>query len=146
MTPKLLLAALAVPLCLAGPTLAQDIEVVDAHARTSFSGAPAGAAFMTIANSGEADDRLVSARSDAAARVELHTHIDAGDGVMRMRRVEDGIPVPAGGAAVLERGGDHIMFMGIGAPWEAGGTVRVTLHFESGGEIALDLPIRIGDQ
>jgi copper(I)-binding protein len=99
---------------------------------------------MTITNSGETDDRLVMAISDAAARVELHTHIDARDGVMQMREVEGGFPLPAGGAAVLERGGDHIMFMGIGAPWEDGGTVAVTLVFESGAEIALDLPIRIG--
>jgi len=139
-----LLAALAAPLCLAGPALAQDIEITDAHARTSYSGAPAGAAFMTITNTGETDDRLVMARSDAAARVELHTHVDAGDGVMQMREVEGGFPLPAGGAAVLERGGDHIMFMGIGAPWEEDGTVSVTLVFESGEEITLDLPIRIG--
>jgi len=99
---------------------------------------------MVIRNTGETDDRLVMARSDAAARVELHTHVDAGDGVMQMREVEGGFPLPAGGAAVLERGGDHIMFMGIGAPWEEDGTVSVTLVFESGEEITLDLPIRIG--
>ncbi|MBM1221220.1 copper chaperone PCu(A)C [Ponticoccus sp. SC2-23] len=140
-----LMAALAVPLCLGSAALAQTIEIEGAYARTSFSGAPAGAAFMTITNTGTTDDRLVAARSDAAARVELHTHIDAGDGVMQMREVEDGFPLPAGGAAVLERGGDHVMFMGIGAPWEEDGTVNVTLIFESGEEITLDLPIRIGN-
>ena len=45
---------------------------------------------------------------------------------MQMREVEDGFPLPAGGEAMLERGGHHIMFMGIDDD-EGGETVRVTL-------------------
>lgn len=139
------MAAAAASFCLVGASAAQDIEITDAFARTSFAGAPAGAAFMTITNTGDSDDRLVMAISDAAARVELHTHVDAGDGVMQMRELEEGLPLPAGGTAILERGGDHIMFMGIVTPWEDGGTVSVTLVLESGEEIGIDVPIRIGD-
>ena len=46
-------------------------------------------------NTGDVPDRLVSASSGIAERVELHTHIMDGD-VMRMREVEGGIPLPPG--------------------------------------------------
>lgn len=146
MTCKTLAAALAAPLFIANMAFAQSIEVTDAYVRTSFTGAPAGAVFMTIRNTGETDDRLIEARSDAAARTELHTHIDAGDGVMQMRQDEDGFPVPAGGEARLERGGDHVMFMGITEEWTSGDTVDLTLVFQSGEEIAVSLPVRVGNE
>lgn len=144
MSPKRFFAALVAAILLAGTAVGQELEIDDAVARTAYPGAPAGAAFMTIRNPTDADDRLVAARSDAAARVELHTHIDAGDGVMQMREAESGFAVPAKGSAELGRGGDHIMFMGIGAPWEDGETVTVTLVFESGAEMTIELPVRIG--
>lgn len=146
MTYKTLIAAMAAPLFLANMAFAQDIEVTGAHARTSFTGAPAGAAFMTIRNTGDMDDLLIEARSDVAARIELHTHIDAGDGVMQMREVEGGIVIPAGGEALLQRGGDHVMFMGITEPWDSGDTFALTLVFESGEEVTIYPEIRVGDE
>jgi copper(I)-binding protein len=57
--------------------------IKDAYALAASPNAKAGAAFMEITNHSETADRLVAARSDVAARVELHTHIEK-DGVMRM--------------------------------------------------------------
>ena len=129
-------------LMLAGSAWAQSaIEIVDPYIRTARPGAPTGAAFMVLKNTGDQDDRLVSAASDIAARVELHTHIDLGDGVMKMTEVEDGIPVPAGGNHPLMRGGDHVMFMGLHDTLEQGQTVAVTLTFENAGDIVVDIPV-----
>ncbi len=61
--------------------------------------AKSGAAFMSFDNSADADDRLIGVTSDAAQRVELHTHMDIGNGVMQMIEVEDGMVIPAGGVA-----------------------------------------------
>ena len=130
----------AVALILATPVFA-DIEVVDAYARAASPTAKAGAAFMVIRNTGSEDDRLIAAASDIAARVELHTHKDMGEGVMKMMHVEEGFAVPAGDMHALARGGDHVMFMGLSRPMAQGDTVTVTLTFEKAGEVVVDIPV-----
>jgi len=122
------------------PALAADITVEDAYARASSPNAKAGAAFMLITNGGTQDDRLVDASSDIAARVELHTHVQDGD-VMRMVHVEEGFALPAGETVVLERGGKHVMFMGLNTSLDQGDTVEVTLTFENAGEILVEIPV-----
>lgn len=140
----LALAALST-LSLATAALA-DIEVRDAYARSSGPSAMAGAAFMTLVNTGDDDDRLIDVRSGVAKRAELHTHIAGDDGVMKMRRVEDGFAVPAGGEHHLARGGDHVMFMGLTTAFEQGMTFPVTLVFEKAGEMTIDVPVDLERQ
>lgn len=139
MSPKTLFAAIAA-LALASPALA-EIEIHDAYARTAMAGAQSGAAFMRITNSGPEEDRLIGASSDVAAKAELHTHMHGGDGVMKMVEVEDGFVVPAGGEHLLERGGDHVMFMGLTRPLNDGEQVSVTLTFEKAGDITVEIPV-----
>lgn len=122
------------------PALSADITIEDAYARGSRPGAPTGAMFMTINNAGDHADRLVSVASPAAQIVELHTHIEE-DGIMKMRPVEDGIPIPASGTHVLERGGDHVMLMGLTLPFETGASVPLTLTFEGAGEKQIEVPV-----
>lgn len=135
-------AAMAVTLAL--PAFGQEtksVAISDAFALASPGAARSGAAFMVISNAGTQDDRLVEARSDIAARVELHTHLMDSSGVARMVEVEDGFPVPAGGSHALQRGADHVMFMGLHQPLEAGQTVHVTLVFEQAGEVEVEIPV-----
>ncbi len=117
------------------------IMVEDAYARTASSMSKSGAAFMVLHNHGTEPDRLVSAQSDIAVRVELHTHKDLGDGVMQMIEVEEGFPIPAGGTYVLERGGDHVMFMGLTGPMEQDQEIEVTLRFEQAGDLVVTIPV-----
>lgn len=119
---------------------ANGITIADAYARSAGKMAKAGAAFMAVTNSTGTDDRITEARSDIAERVELHTHIVT-DGVARMTKLEEGIPVPAGETVMLERGGLHVMFMGLRQGMEEGGTVKVTLVFENAGEIPVAIPV-----
>ncbi len=121
----------------AAPALA-DIMVHDGYARSSNP--QAGAAFLTIHNPGGPDDRLIGVRSDAAARVELHTHVEDG-GVMRMVHVEEGLPLPADGEIAMQRGGNHVMFMGLAVPFDDGAVVPLTLIFETAGEIAVEVTV-----
>ncbi|MEC8629985.1 MAG: copper chaperone PCu(A)C [Pseudomonadota bacterium] len=120
---------------------AEGIVVEDAYARASTPTAKSGAAFMVLMNSSDQDDRLVAAKSDVAARVELHTHREIADGVMKMMEVEEGFAIPAGGTHMLARGGDHVMFMGLNEPFADGDTVAVTLVFEHAGEVAVEIPV-----
>lgn len=114
------------------------IMIHDAYAR---SGPKSGAAFFEIMNHGKQDDTLIAASTDAAPRVELHTHIEDANGVMKMREVEGGFPVPAEGMHMLKRGGDHVMFMGLSEPFEQGSEITVTLTFEKAGDITVQIPV-----
>lgn len=126
--------------CVSLPALAADIMIDDAYFRSNGPNAKVGAAFMHILNLGETEDRLIAVKSDLAKRVELHTHKET-DGVMKMTELEDGIVLPAGGMAMLKRGGDHVMFMGVTEPLKDGAEIDVTLIFEQAGEIKVTLPV-----
>ncbi|MEL6620815.1 MAG: copper chaperone PCu(A)C, partial [Pseudomonadota bacterium] len=89
---------------------------MDPYARAASPSAKAGAAFMMLQNTGDTDDRLIAARTDVAKRVELHTHVETGDGIMKMQEIEGGIALPAGGTHHMMRGGDHVMLMGLTGP------------------------------
>ena len=132
---------LAGALALACTPAFAEITITDPYARAAGKMAKAGAAFMSIENSGDAADRLISASSDIAKRVELHTHKDMGDGVMKMVEVEEGFEIPAGGAHMLKRGGDHVMFMGLNGAMIHGDTVTVTLTFEKAGDMVIEIPV-----
>jgi copper(I)-binding protein len=134
-------AAAAILLALPGLAVADGIMVMDPYARSSGPNAPAGAAFMVLHNTSGQDDRLVSASSEIAARVELHTHIDKGDGVMQMVEIEEGITIPAGEKHMMVRGGDHVMFMGLNQSLVQGESVQVTLTFENAGDVVVDIPV-----
>jgi copper(I)-binding protein len=41
----------------------------------------------------------------------------------------------------LERGGDHVMFMGLSAPMTQGDEILVTLMFENAGAVSITVPV-----
>ena len=138
MSLKTTLMGAVAALSFAMPAFA-EIEIHDQYAR--FSNAMAGAAFMTIHNHGEVDDHLLNVTSDASARVELHTHIEDAEGVMRMTHVEEGFVLPAGGEITMQRGAEHVMFMGLNAPFEQDDVVTITFVFENAGEVVVEIPV-----
>lgn len=138
---SVLFAAAAAMSVTSAALAAEGITLEDAYARSSGNAAKAGAAFMVIENKGDTPDRLIGVTSDAAARVELHTHEIDANGVARMVHVEEGFEIPAGEAVILQRGGNHVMFMGLNAPFEQGGTVPLTLVFERAGKVQIDIPV-----
>ena len=123
-----------------------EIAITGAWSRETAEGQNAGGAFMTIANSGAADDRLTGGSSPVAGDVQIHT-VDMTDGVMRMRELEDGLDVPAGGSVTLKPGSFHIMLMQLDRPLQQGEAVPVTLTFEKAGPVEIDLAIQpVGSQ
>ena len=98
------------------------------------------AAFMVIKNNSDTPLKLISASSDIADRVELHTHT-MNDGVMQMRQV-DSISIDASGSTELRPGSFHVMFLGLKAPLAEGNKVNLTLYFDNGEEIVVDAPIK----
>lgn len=119
----------------------EGIHIVDPYARASTGMSQSGAAFMRIVNHGDIDRRLIGAQSDAAERVELHTHIEDDSGVMRMVEVEEGFVIPADGEHLLVRGGDHLMFLGLTRAFNHGDEITVTLSFEEGDDMTVTIPV-----
>ena len=134
-----LTAISSISLCF--PALAGDIKITDAYARSATPSAPAGAAFLIIENHGAEGDRLIGAASDAARQVQLHTHDEDDQGVLRMLHVEEGFELPAHGKIAMQRGGDHVMLMGLNGPLKQGESVSLTLIFENAGEMQIDVPV-----
>ena len=116
-----------------------QIQIEKPWSRATAPGAKVGGGYMLIRNQGAAADKLVSASSPAAGKVELHVHINEG-GVMKMREVP-GYDVPAKGAFELKPGGAHLMFMDLKAPFKEGDKVPVTLKFEKAGEVKADFQV-----
>ena len=120
------------------PAFAQ-ITVEEAWARATPPGAKIAAGYLTIRNAGAAD-RLLSASSPAAAKVETHMTTKDGD-VSRMREVK-GYAVPAKGTLELAPGGSHLMLVDIKAPLKEGDKVPLVLRFEKAGELKTELGVR----
>jgi copper(I)-binding protein len=115
-----------------------QVQIEKPWARATAPGAKVAGGYMLIRNQGAAD-RLVSASSPAAAKVELHVHIND-NGVMKMREVP-GYDVPAKGAFELKPGGAHLMFMDIKRPFKEGEKVPVKLKFEKAGEVTAEFQV-----
>lgn len=129
-----ILAALAVlPLT----AHAQDSTLAVADAYVTSANPKTGATFMILSNTGDTDCTLIGATGTVAEVIELHGHFDD-DGVMKMRPIEGGITVPAGGSHALERGGDHVMLMGVGTPLKDGDPVALTLDFGDCGTLPVE--------
>ena len=137
--PFLAVAAALALLFTAAPAFAQNPMVSDAWARASPGAVKNGAAFMTIMNHGAAD-RLISAAAPVSAKTELHNHIND-NGVMRMRKVP-AIDIPAGETVTLKPGGLHVMFMGLKAPLQEGGSFPLALTFEKAGTVTVQVPVK----
>ena len=118
-----------------------EIEIGSPWARgSSLPGRQDGAGFFTVTNKGTAYDRLISASSPAAERVEIHAIKVVGDG-LRMRERENGLALPPGVTLTLKPRGYHLLLIGLKAPLELGALMPVTLTFEEAGKIDLELVV-----
>jgi copper(I)-binding protein len=118
---------------------AGDLAVLEPWSRAAGANGT-GAGYLTIRNAGSQPDRLLSATSPIARKVEMHSHIRDGE-VMRMREVAD-IPVPAGQTVELRPGGLHIMLIGLTEPLRQGTEVPLTLQFEQAGRLEVMLHVQ----
>ena len=117
------------------------IEVAGAWARPTVGQGRTSAAYMTIANKGDAGDLLKSARTPKAQSVELHQTVMTDDGVMQMRKVEGAVPIEAGASLVLKPGGTHLMLLGLQDALAAGEELILTLEFANAGAVDVVVPV-----
>ena len=112
----LTLGGLSVP-ALAGP---EDVVVENAWSRASIGMNRPGAAYMTIRNTGDEPVTLTGVSSMSPA----------GE-----------IAIAPGESVALEPGGLHAMLMRLQEPMTEGDTFPLTLLFDDGGEVTVEVPI-----
>ena len=99
-----------------------------------------GVVYLQMTNGGAAPDRLLSAKTAAAERVEFHSTVNEA-GVMRMRPAES-IDLPPGQTLRFDpTSGFHLMLMNLTAPLKEGGEFAMELTFDRAGVIALRVPV-----
>ena len=136
---------LAAALLLAVPALAHEVKVGDLefiHPNIPQPAASAKAAggYVSIVNEGTEADRLIGVETDIAAKAEVHeSKVDA-NGIGTMDPVP-ALEIPAGETVSLDRGGYHIMFMGLTGTLTEGEMRKVTLVFEHAGRVEIEFMI-----
>lgn len=118
------------------------VDVRDAWARLAVAGQTATGVFATL--SAPSGARLVGGSTPVAQRVEVHEMKMEGD-VMRMRELDQGLPLPAGERVELRSGGLHLMLTGLKQALPAGSSFPLTLRFVDlegrEGSLQLQVPV-----
>jgi len=135
----------ALLLCIAAPVLAHshekgDIQVHQPWSRATPPGAKVGVGYMEIRNRGAQPDRLLSASTAVAKRVEMHVTQREGE-VMKMRQV-NAFEIPARSRTALRPGGAHFMLVDLVEPLKKGERFAMRLVFERAGELEIELEVQ----
>lgn len=131
-------AALALTGC--STASADSIEVTDPWVRAEAGDMTA--MFGELTNNTDEDLLIESIETDVASIVEMHEMVENDQGTMIMQEVPGGFTLPAGDSLVLEPGGDHFMFMGLGQELAAGEIVTVTVHFADGDDLVIEATVK----
>lgn len=138
-----LFTAAVFALCSAFTAHAADgstLQFSNAWVRATPPNAAVAGAFLSIENTSAKADRLLSASTDAAAKVEIHEMKMDGE-LMQMRQLSDGLTIPAKQAVALKPGGIHLMLIAPKQPFAAGQKVTITLVFEKAGKRTLEFAV-----
>jgi copper(I)-binding protein len=116
-----------------------SLQIDHPWTRATPPGAGTAGGYMTIANNGGEADRLTGGVSPLG-RVEIHM-MEMVDGVMKMRRLPEGLEIAAGETVELKPGGHHLMLVGLKGAIVKGSHVPLTLTFERAGEVDIELAV-----
>lgn len=126
----------------AGDYRAGGIEVRRPWTRPAQAGMN-GVGYLTLANVGSKPVKLVTVETPAARSATIHQSSMA-NGVSSMRAVTGGLTIAPGAKVEFKPGGYHLMLMGLKAPQALGGKVPVTLVFDGGRKMSIDLSVEAG--
>jgi len=147
------LLACIVMLLAVGPAAAQtnlgltedrvgDLLITRAWAAPSSLSQRTQSIYMTIANNGTQDDRLVAAHSSVSGDSELRSH-RTGEVVGRARQV-DALLLPAGKTVVLRPGAEYIALIDVEKAQRMGDRVPLLLLFRYAGLLTITVPVMAG--
>ncbi|QES49097.1 copper resistance protein CopZ [Streptomyces venezuelae] len=92
--------------------------------------------FMVIKNGSSTADKLTAVTSPLSDDVQIHETKN-----QKMQQVPS-MDVPANGELKLERGGNHVMFMGLKNKPKVGDKITIELRFEKAGPVKVELDVK----
>ena len=119
-------------------TTLKEVQFKDPWIRTTSSGHPMTAGYLSILNNGSADVELVRVSSSIAEKVELH-ETTFHNNIMKMKQLESGVRIPAQGVIHFSPKGLHLMFKGLKMKVKDGGKYKVNLKFKNGSKAEIIL-------
>ena len=143
---KTVILAMCIALLSATFVLSQEIKIGDLTIhnptiRATPPNAPVSGGYMKIVNSGTSADRLIGGSVSFAGKVEIHEMTMDND-IMKMRKLAQGLEIPAGGEVILKRGGFHVMFMKMSEQMKTGEVRKVKLMFQNAGEVEIMFEVK----
>ena len=136
------LAACAAIISIPGNAFAgsDDVVVESPWARAAIGTTRPGAAYLIVRNTGTEAVTLTGIATPLAMMAEIHQSTLSADGVSSMAPAGQ-IEIAPGDSAALEPGGLHAMLMMLHGPMVVGETFPLTLTFDDGSEIVVEVPI-----
>lgn len=135
--PMLQLTAAATP----ATVMAGNMMIGSVWSPATPGGAATAAVYATIMNHGTQPDTLIGGSTSVAGKFEIH-QMTRTNGVMSMRPISTGIPVPPGGIVTLGPQGDyHVMLSGLKEPLKNGTRVPATLNFAKAGAVQVEIVV-----
>ncbi len=143
--PKLPTAVVLVALCMMAGAGAHEyyttsFKVIHPWAEPTEPGVRVAPVFLKLEEI-SADDRLIGARSDFAAKVELRSPLKGGGSAETSAPLE-AIAVTAGSTINLSPTGAHLLMLDLKTPLLMGRSYPLTLIFEKSG--AIDTMLSVG--
>tara|TARA_R110002126_G_scaffold13118_4_gene57091 strand:- start:246309 stop:246764 length:456 start_codon:yes stop_codon:yes gene_type:complete len=121
------------------PVDGTPLQFAEAYAYQTAPNQKNGAAFFKVQNLLGEDVKIIAARADIAAMVELHTHsMDGGN--MSMFPV-DFFTLAAGETHELKPTGDHIMLMMLKQPLKVGEGFDLNVTLDTGEEFSVPVSV-----
>ena len=117
-----------------------DLQIRHPWSRATPPGAKVAAGYLEIRNNGKQPDRLLSASTPVAKKVEMHVTERAGE-VAKMRQLRV-FEVPARERLTLEPNGAHLMLVDLVQPLKKGERFAMTLRFERAGEVEVQFEVQ----
>lgn len=117
-----------------------NVQISDGWVKLAPPGAKANAAYLHFYNQGQQAVVIESISAPCCARLMLHRTRYENDRAI-MEHVDE-LTIPAQGNVGLVPGGVHIMLMNAAQPLVAGENIEMQLHFSSGQQQTIYLPVK----
>ena len=98
--------------------------------------------YLTIENTNNIDERLVSLTSEISKKTQLHDMVVQND-IMMMKHLLGGVVIKANSKVIFRPGSYHIMFINLQQSLKVMNKYQVTLKFQNSGSITIEMPVLI---
>ena len=117
------------------------LQINDPYTRTTPPMAAVAGGFMTVTNNGTEGDTFLGGSAGFVEAVEIH-EMSMADGIMKMRRLENGLQIAPNETVELKPGGYHLMLIKPSEPMKEGDKHKITLSFKQAGDIEVELEVK----